>query len=281
MRARNLVWGVLIGCQLLRPAWSQEKQGPAAEQPVVITVQPAEPTTPPITLKLNGRQGKAVPVRCAFAQTAGGNIDVQQPAPDTIVVTATADALAGGHPIYPSNAAIHIDLNQCFEVVFEKTDLKHPILTLEGRVTGVMRSRCLGGGCATESAQAAIAPAHGGPALALSLPGHTACKGQNLSIKDHEGPIAVPVLPGKYNLHAQFDVQVTHPPGITKAASAEFAPDALNPLWIDAKDPFKGISKKDFGFQLTIKVLEDADPANSNGNGNGDNKESQARIGTP
>jgi hypothetical protein len=40
-----------------------------------------------------------------------------------------------------------------------------------------------------------------------------------------------------------------------KAASAEFAPDpALDPLWISSFEPFHGASKKDFGFQVTIKV---------------------------
>jgi hypothetical protein len=40
-----------------------------------------------------------------------------------------------------------------------------------------------------------------------------------------------------------------------KAASAEFAPEpALDPLWISYWEPFHGAQKKDFGFQVTIKV---------------------------
>ena len=40
-----------------------------------------------------------------------------------------------------------------------------------------------------------------------------------------------------------------------KAASAEFAPDpALDPLWISYWEPFHGAQKKDFGFQVTVKV---------------------------
>ena len=43
-----------------------------------------------------------------------------------------------------------------------------------------------------------------------------------------------------------------------KAPSAEFAPDpALNPLWISACEPFRGAAKKDFGFQVTVKVADD------------------------
>jgi hypothetical protein len=43
-----------------------------------------------------------------------------------------------------------------------------------------------------------------------------------------------------------------------KAASAEFAPDpALDPLWISYWEPFHGATKKDFGFQITLKVAPD------------------------
>ena len=43
---------------------------------------------------------------------------------------------------------------------------------------------------------------------------------------------------------------------ICKAASAEFAPDpALDPLWISYWEPFHGAIKKDFGFQVTVRVV--------------------------
>ena len=45
-----------------------------------------------------------------------------------------------------------------------------------------------------------------------------------------------------------------------KAPSAEFAPDpALDPLWISYWEPFHGAAKKDFGFQVILKVSPDAD----------------------
>ena len=46
-----------------------------------------------------------------------------------------------------------------------------------------------------------------------------------------------------------------------KAPSAEFAPDpALDPLWISAKEPFKGAKKGDLGFQVTVKVAPQEAP---------------------
>ena len=42
-----------------------------------------------------------------------------------------------------------------------------------------------------------------------------------------------------------------------KRPSAEFAPDpALDPLWISYWEPFHGAIKKDFGFQVTLKVSD-------------------------
>ena len=70
--------------------------------------------------------------------------------------------------------------------------------------------------------------------------------------------MSVPVKPGKYTLHQTFQVSATHPKSVLpcKAASAEFAPDpALDPLWISYWEPFHGANKKDFGFQITIRVL--------------------------
>ena len=68
--------------------------------------------------------------------------------------------------------------------------------------------------------------------------------------------MTVPVAAGKYTLHQVFHVGVSNPRGLCgKAASAEFAPDpALEPLWISYWEPFHGANKKDFGFQVTIKV---------------------------
>ena len=44
-------------------------------------------------------------------------------------------------------------------------------------------------------------------------------------------------------------------------AIAEFGSDSgLDKLWISSHDPFSGVSKKDFGFQVTLKVVEDTGP---------------------
>jgi hypothetical protein len=94
------------------------------------------------------------------------------------------------------------------------------------------------------------------------VPPHSVAGKQNLSVNDHDGPVSVPVTPGKYVLHQSFRIGATAMPTLlpTKGPSAEFAPDpALDPLWLSYKEPFHGAVKKDFGFQIILKVAEDTD----------------------
>src|SRR5262249_30729408 len=101
-----------------------------------------------------------------------------------------------------------------------------------------------------------------GPAevLTLTVPPHAVAGGENLSVNCREGPSTVAVQPGTYTLHGKWAITASHPKSLLpcKAASAEFAPDpALDPLWISYWEPFHGAAKKDFGFQITIKVAPD------------------------
>jgi hypothetical protein len=70
------------------------------------------------------------------------------------------------------------------------------------------------------------------------------------------------VVAGKYTLHQLFGITAAHSRSLLpcKAASAEFAPDpALDPLWISYWEPFHGANKKDFGFQITLKVAPETE----------------------
>ena len=50
---------------------------------------------PLATITLGERQASATLMRQGFTHTGGGNIDVQQPAADTVVLTMTGVAVAG------------------------------------------------------------------------------------------------------------------------------------------------------------------------------------------
>jgi hypothetical protein len=219
---------------------------------------PATNGGPAATISLGSRQAHATPQRQGFNHTGGGNIDVAQPAPDTVIFTMTGVAVAGGHPCRDSLAALTFDLVQAFEISLDPK-IKTARVTLEGRVVGLLRSH--------HSGTAQEGPACAGvdgipPLLTLTLPSHSVAAGENLSVNDREGPIAAVVPAGKYVFHQSFAVSASHPRsiGCGKAASAEFAPDpALDPLWISYWEPFHGAAKKDFGFQVILKVAPQSD----------------------
>jgi hypothetical protein len=93
--------------------------------------------------------------------------------------------------------------------------------------------------------------------VSLCVPPHAVTGGDNLSVNCHQGPVSVPIVPGKYTLRQTFHVGTAHPRTALpcKAASAEFAPDpALDPLWISYWEPFHGAIKVNFGFQVILRV---------------------------
>ena len=266
----------LVGLLGPLPLLAQEaSKAVAPGTPVMIHVIPAPAAAPTVSLTLAGRHGHVTPHREGCVHTGAGNIDIAQPSPDTVIVTMTGVAVAVGSCCHPGVAGMDFDLEQCFEVVFEKPEVKAAKLTLEGRVIGLLRSQCpclaQKAGTAEETHGCATVVAGPHPLLTLCVPDHGVAGGENLSINDHEGPIAVPIAAGKYTLHQVWHILAAHPKTCLpcKAASAEFAPDpALDPLWISYWEPFHGIVKKDFGFQVTLKVAADE--------GNGNNKATKA-----
>jgi hypothetical protein len=215
------------------------------------------PAAPTITLQL--RHGHVTPQRAGFNHTGGGNIDIAQPAPDVVIITMAGAAVAGPHPWMGSVAAQDFDLEQGFEITADPPRGKQLKMTVEARVIGLLRSHgCLGhgNGVASESGACATISCGGVAVATVCAPEHSVSSGESLSINDHDGPVSVPITPGRYTLHQQFHVMASHPHGLCgKAASAEFAPDpAVDPLWISYWEPFHGANKKDFGFQVVIRL---------------------------
>jgi hypothetical protein len=131
------------------------------------------------------------------------------------------------------------------------------------RVIGLLRSHRKGGGSAEE--KGACATVLSGPAelVTVCAPAHSVGGSENLSINCHDGPATVPVVPGEYTPQQTFHISASHAHTLLpcKAASAEFVPDpALDPLWISYWEPFHGAIKKDFGFQVTLKVAPEEEP---------------------
>jgi hypothetical protein len=261
------VAGMLLSAPLL-PAQAPPTPVPPGT-PVTITVTQATAAPPPVSFTLYGRHGHVIPVRSGCTHTGGGNIDVAQPSPDALVITMAGAAVAYG-ACKEGSAVLEFDLEQCLAVNFDNPKLKRAKLTMEGRVIGLLRSGCKGGSAAYDKACGAFGNEEGAPLLSLCVPPHAVAGGENLSVNDHAGPVSVPITSaGKYTYRQTFMVSAVAPKGLLlRGPSAEFAPDpALDPLWISYKEPFHGAAKKDFGFQVTLKIAEDAEPPAANNGG--------------
>jgi hypothetical protein len=232
---------------------------------------PAEPPAKLIApeLILVPGEASAVPHKKGIAYANGGIIDVAQPNPTTIVVTMTGLAAVNADLCGTSMAGYDFDLNQCFEVQYSPKAVKGAHLSLEGKVMGLLRTNWStnknhskrGGTAETLPGVASISC---GPTelVGLTLPPRAAACGEDLSVYNHEGPIPVPVTPGRYALHESWGFRTSHPAFLTRGASAEFAPQPsyvpdANAYWFHDFQPFNGTATKDFGFQVTIKLLLD------------------------
>ncbi len=215
---------------------------------VNITVTAGSAPAPPLSITLYERHGHVTPVKGKCTHTGGGLIDVAAPAPDTVLVTMSGAVVA--------NSEMKFDLDQCFEVSFDDPKLKRAKVLVEGRVIGLLRGEKKG--CAEyDEACASILV---GPVelVTVCVPVHKVCDCENLSVNDHDGPKGVPVAPGKYTLHQTFTIAAHTDSVVCKRPSAEFAPDpALDPLWISYHEPFHGVKKDTFGFQVILKVVPD------------------------
>jgi hypothetical protein len=247
----------IVGWPVTHASAQQPKAQPG--QPLNITVTTAPPA-PDVSISLGSRSGKVTPIRSGCTHTGGGNIDVQQPAPDTVVVTLSGVAVAYGGPFDAASASQVFELVQQFEVSFDKPGVKAARLTVEGRLIGFLRSHKVG---TAEVCASATVTGGTGPGLALVMPTHSVSGSENASINDREAPDGIVIAAGKFTLSQSFRVGATMPKCVCpcKAPSAEFAPDpALDPLWISSKEPFKGAKKADLGFQITLKAAPEAAP---------------------
>jgi hypothetical protein len=220
---------------------------------VNVTVAPGVAPPPPVTITLHERHGHVTPYKGKCTHTGGGLIDVASPSPDTVIITMSGAAIA--------NSEMKFDVEQCFEVSFDDPKVKKAKLTVEGRVIGLLRGGIKGSASFTE----ACAHITCGPAglLSVCVPPHSVCGcGDNLAVNDHDGPKTVPVVPGKYTLNQTFLIAAHTDSVLCKRPSAEFAPDpALDPLWISYHEPFHGVKKDTFGFQVIVRVAPDTETA--------------------
>lgn len=230
----------------------------------------AQDTRPAMEFVVAPGEASAVPAKLGVSWANGGIIDVAQPNPTTLVVTMTGVTATNANLCKDSIANYQFDLNQQFAVRFNSPRVEQAVLTMEGRVIGLLRTnhepytryKCMKacGFAETRPATAAVTAGEGGEIVSLTLPARHTAGCVDLSVYNHEGPMCSRVHCGNYVLHETWGFGTTHPPFFTRGASAEFAPQpnyypGPGSYWFQHFQPFNGNATKDFGFQVTLKLL--------------------------
>jgi hypothetical protein len=229
---------------------------------------PPAPTGPAYQIVLRSRSAEATPNRTRDAQTGGGAVVVEQPEPHTIVVKITGAAVAGSECHGSSHAGIDFDLEQDFDIIPVRKGVRPPRVGMVGRVVGTLQvtdpGKC-GKACGTADQGPATACLVSGGASILDLvvkPSSIAC-GSEVSVNHRTGPVEAPAAVGSYCLKASFRIGVTQGKGVfhRQFAVADFDPaPQLDGTWADALRPFRAVPRRDFGYQLILRVVEEAAP---------------------
>jgi hypothetical protein len=235
--------------------------GPAA---VAFAEQPAGPA---YQIILRSRRADVTPTRTREAQTGGGTIVVEQPDANTIVVTMTGSAVVGS-TCHGSAAEMAFLLEQDLEIVPMRKGARPPLVGMVARVVGTLQvtdpGKC-GKACgAAEQGPAAACLAIGGThLLSVNVESSSAACGQERSINYRDGPVECRASEGPYHLTASFHIGVTQDKAVChrQFAVADFDPaPQLDAFWADALKPFRAVPRRDFGFKLVLRVIEDTAP---------------------
>jgi hypothetical protein len=235
----------------------------AADLPPISTVGPA------YQIVLRSRQAQVTPTRTKEAQTGGGSVLVEQPEPNTVIFTLAGSAVVGSDCCGGSSAAIDFNLTQDMDIIPLRKGLRPPRLGLVGRLVGTLQvtdpCRCCGKcskPCGTAEQGPATAAVSMGEANLLTIaiqPASVTC-GQDLLINHRDGPVECPGVEGCYHLVASFRLGATQGKGCfnRQFAVADFDPaPELDAFWADALKPFRAVPRRDFGFKIVVRVIED------------------------
>jgi hypothetical protein len=84
---------------------------------------------------------------------------------------------------------------------------------------------------------------------------------QEAFVNFRDGPVESAASVGSYKLHTSFRLAAQQGKGVfhRQYAVADFDPGPqLDAFWADALRPFRAVPRKDFGFRLVLRVVEDA-----------------------
>jgi hypothetical protein len=171
-----------------------------------------------------------------------------------------------GSDFHGSAAGIAFHLEQDLDIIPIRKGVRPPRVGMVGRVVGTLQvtdpGKC-GRSCgAAEQGQASACLALGeANLLTVNVkPSGVAC-GQELAINHRDGPVEAPGVVGSYRLVGSFRIGVSQGKGVfhRQASVADFDPaPQLDGFWSDALRPFRAVPRRDFGFKIVLRVVEDA-----------------------
>src|SRR5262249_54057347 len=161
---------------------------------------PPAPNGPAYQIVLHSRLAEATPNRTRGAQTGGGWIIVEQPEPNTIVVT-MGGAAAAGPDCHSSAPGITFSLEQDLDIIPTRAGAQPPRVGMVGRVIGTLLvtdpGKC-GKACGTaEQGLAAACLALGDTSLlSINVKPSSASCGQEVAINHRHGPVEAVAVVG-------------------------------------------------------------------------------------
>jgi hypothetical protein len=218
----------------------------------------------PVTAKivLGPQAGSAKPAQHGMAYTGGGNINVTQPSPDTLVVTMGGSVAAASSIFMGGEAMLAFCHDQRFSVEFSDPAATGK-LVMQVKINGLLRGE---GKHASVGITNAASSIFCGPNEIASLPIAPRMAGgcDSSAISATHGPVCAPIYAGCYSLRQQFSIAASQPKGLAcHKASAQFLPGSLAPTWIGSTDPFHAADASNLGYQLILRVVPDPVPSHA------------------
>jgi hypothetical protein len=222
------------------------------------------PSGPAYQIVLRSRTAEVTPARDKNAQTGGGSIIVERPEPNTMVVTMAGSAVAGSD-CHAWAAALEFKLEQELEIIPTRPGVRPPRIGMVGQLIGTLQAtegcKCSKSCGSAEEAGAVASLGCGGTSLlSIALKPAGVAGGQGLAVNYKDGPVECPGVPACYHLVASFHIGASQGKGVfyRQAAVADFDPaPQLDGYWADVLKPFRAVPRKDFGFKIVVRVVEE------------------------
>jgi hypothetical protein len=220
-------------------------------------------TEPPYVFLLRSRDGVVTPERSKHAETGGGFIHVTQVTPNVLMFWMHGAAAAGVD--HAGSAGMQFKLEQDLEILATRAGIRPPRLVAAAWLIGSLDSTLRNGGMAEQAPACAAfrSIALPEPIVSMCIKPHSVGGGENLLVNERVGPLEAVVAPGPYHLSQTFAINVNQQKAcyLTGSAAANFDPEPrLEGKWNDVLKPFRAVPKRDYGYRVILRVVEDVPP---------------------